>query len=22
YPDRVSDGLPDVFPGWVDPEFS
>ena len=22
YPDRVSDGLPDVVPGWVDPEFS
>jgi enoyl-CoA hydratase/carnithine racemase len=22
YPDKVSDGLPDVFPGWVDPEFS
>ena len=22
YPDRVSDGLPDIFPGWVDPEFS
>lgn len=21
YTDRVSDGLPDVFPGWVDPEF-
>ena len=21
YPDRVSEGLPDVFPGWVDPEF-
>jgi enoyl-CoA hydratase/carnithine racemase len=21
YPDRVSDGLPDVFPAWVDPEF-
>lgn len=21
YPDRVSDGLPDVFPGWVEPEF-
>jgi enoyl-CoA hydratase/carnithine racemase len=21
YPDRVSDGLPDVFPNWVDPEF-
>jgi enoyl-CoA hydratase/carnithine racemase len=22
YPDRVSDGLPDVFPGWVEPDFS
>ena len=22
YPDRVSDGLPDVFPGYVEPEFS
>lgn len=22
FPDRVSDGLPDIFPGWVDPEFS
>lgn len=22
YPDKVSDGLPDIFPGWVDPEFS
>ncbi len=22
YPDRVSDGLPDIFPGWVDPTFS
>jgi enoyl-CoA hydratase/carnithine racemase len=22
YPDRVSDGLPDVFPDWVAPEFS
>jgi enoyl-CoA hydratase/carnithine racemase len=22
FPDRVSDGLPDVFPGWVDPTFS
>jgi enoyl-CoA hydratase/carnithine racemase len=21
YPDRVSDGLPDIFPGWVTPEF-
>lgn len=21
YTDRVSDGLPDVFPGWADPEF-
>lgn len=21
YTDRVSDGLPDVFPGWTDPEF-
>ena len=19
--DRVSDGLPDVFPGWIEPEF-
>jgi enoyl-CoA hydratase/carnithine racemase len=22
FPDRVSQGLPDVFPGWVEPEFS
>ena len=22
FPDRVSDGLPEIFPGWVDPEFS
>ena len=22
FPDRVADGLPDVFPGWEDPEFS
>jgi len=22
FPVRVSDGLPEVFPGWVDPEFS
>ncbi|HXP36965.1 MAG TPA: enoyl-CoA hydratase-related protein, partial [Solirubrobacteraceae bacterium] len=21
FPDRVSDGLPDIFPGWTDPEF-
>jgi enoyl-CoA hydratase/carnithine racemase len=21
FPDRVSDGLPDIFPGWDDPEF-
>ena len=21
YPDRVSDGLPEIFPGWEDPEF-
>lgn len=21
YPDRVSDGLPNIFPGWEDPEF-
>lgn len=21
YPDRVSGGLPDIFPGWEDPEF-
>jgi len=21
FPDRVSDGLPDVMPGWVEPEF-
>ena len=22
FTDRVSDGLPDVFPGWDEPEFS
>lgn len=22
FPDRVSDGLPEIFPGWADPEFS
>ena len=22
FPDRVGDGLPDVFPDWVDPEFA
>lgn len=22
FPDKVSDGLPEVFPGWQDPEFS
>lgn len=22
FPDRVSDGLPEIFPGWTDPEFS
>ncbi len=22
YPDKVSDGLPDIFPGWEDPDFS
>lgn len=22
FPMRVSEGLPDIFPGWVDPEFS
>jgi hypothetical protein len=22
FPVKVSDGLPDVFPGWTDPEFS
>jgi enoyl-CoA hydratase/carnithine racemase len=22
YPDRVSDGLPDVFPGWSEPGFA
>lgn len=22
YPDKVSDGLPDIFPGWVDPDFT
>jgi enoyl-CoA hydratase/carnithine racemase len=22
FPDRVSDGLPDIFPGWQEPEFS
>jgi enoyl-CoA hydratase/carnithine racemase len=21
FPDRVSDGLPDIFPGWVEPAF-
>jgi len=21
YPDKVSDGLPDIFPGWEEPEF-
>jgi enoyl-CoA hydratase/carnithine racemase len=21
FPDRVSDGLPDIFPGWTEPEF-
>jgi hypothetical protein len=21
YPDKVSDGLPDIFPNWEDPEF-
>jgi enoyl-CoA hydratase/carnithine racemase len=21
YPDRVSDGLPNIFPSWIDPEF-
>ena len=21
FPDRVSEGLPDVFPGWVEPGF-
>jgi hypothetical protein len=21
YPDKVSGGLPDVFPGWEEPEF-
>ncbi len=21
YTDRVTDGLPDVFPGWVEPDF-
>jgi enoyl-CoA hydratase/carnithine racemase len=21
YPDKVSDGLPDIFPNWVEPEF-
>ena len=21
FPDRVSDGLPDIFPDWVQPEF-
>jgi hypothetical protein len=21
FPDRVSDGLPDVMPGWTAPEF-
>jgi enoyl-CoA hydratase/carnithine racemase len=22
YPDRVSDGLPNIFPNWEDPEFA
>jgi len=22
FPDRVSDGLPEIFPGWKSPEFS
>ena len=22
FPGRVSDGLPDVFPGWTDPAFT
>ena len=22
YPDKVSEGLPDIFPGWTDPQFS
>jgi enoyl-CoA hydratase/carnithine racemase len=22
FPDRLSDGLPDVFPGWDEPDFS
>lgn len=22
FPDRVSDGLPEIFPGWEDPEFA
>lgn len=22
YPDRVSDGIPDIFPNWQDPEFA
>lgn len=22
FPNRVSEGLPDIFPGWTDPEFS
>jgi hypothetical protein len=22
FPDKVSDGLPDVLPGWTAPEFS
>jgi hypothetical protein len=21
YPDKVSDGLPDIFPQWQEPEF-
>jgi hypothetical protein len=21
YPDKVSGGLPDIFPGWEEPEF-
>lgn len=22
YPDKVSEGVPDIFPGWTDPQFS
>jgi hypothetical protein len=22
FPERVSDGLPDLFPGWVDPPYA